>query len=321
MQSQFVTHKLLDFVSPLEIVNSIFAQYWHVLIISYTFSELPSTSVICDWLNFLLMIFITFHIAPLTPRYICSWINVQIYFFAMYTVFTIALPTHRVKRIITHNKIPKCGGIISYCCTFKVIDKILMDHLFTLISWGLIQQKYIFQMKLTKFWKPYLFSDWQVTVKILCFLEKHCEVVVPFIPFNTLFPYSQFILYTWHGVKNVSMSIKTLYKLNCFLRDTTSRLLFRQGCHTTGNSWKNIFFFSISPGNLLENHRVTRFCDFCEFCKVSVVLMRKKTVLPRIMSRMGSLITFKHCHSRVSLISVWNRFSDKIKHFLEWFLW
>ena len=42
-------------------------------------------------------------------------------------------------------------------------------------------------------------------------------------------------------------------------------------------------------------------------------------VLPRIMSRIGSLITFKHCHSLVNLISVWNRFSDKIKHCLELF--
>ena len=101
-----------------------------------------------------------------------------------------------------------------------------------------------------------------------------------------------------------------------------------QGCHlleTPGNlrfSWKLLekrFFFSIFRGNLLENHRVTRFCDFSEFCEVSVILMRKKTVLPRIRSRMGSLITFKHCHSLVNLISVWNRFSDKIKHCLEWF--
>ena len=98
-----------------------------------------------------------------------------------------------------------------------------------------------------------------------------------------------------------------------------------QGCHTLGNSWKfeilletpgkTIFF--ICHGNLLENHRVTRFCDFCEFCEVSVVLMREKMVLPRIMSRMGSLITFKHCHSLVNLISVWNRFSDNIKYCLE----
>ena len=92
---------------------------------------------------------------------------------------------------------------------------------------------------------------------------------------------------------------------------------------TPGNlrsSWKLLekqFFKKISSGNLLENYGVTRFCDFCEFCEVSVVLMRKKTVLPRIMSRMGSLITFKHCHSLVNLISVWNRFSDKIKHCLE----
>ena len=82
---------------------------------------------------------------------------------------------------------------------------------------------------------------------------------------------------------------------------------------TPGNlrsSWKLLKndFFSISPGNLLENHRITRFCDFCEFCEVSVVLMRKKMVLPRIMSRMASLITFKHCHSLVNLISVWTRF-------------
>ena len=105
-----------------------------------------------------------------------------------------------------------------------------------------------------------------------------------------------------------------------------TNLLMCIGLHTPGNSWKfkilletpgKTFFFSISPGNLLENHRVTRFCDFCEFCEVSVVLMRKKTVLPRIMSRMGSLKTFKHCHSLVNLISVWNRFSDKIKHCLE----
>ena len=122
------------------------------------------------------------------------------------------------------------------------MDEIRMDHVFTLISWGLIQQKYIFRTKLTKFWKLYLFSDWQVTVKIVCFSEKHCEVVVSFMPFNTLFPYSQFILYNWHGVNNVRTSIKTLYKLNCFLRDTTSRLLFRQDCHNPRNSWKNFFF-------------------------------------------------------------------------------
>ena len=93
---------------------------------------------------------------------------------------------------------------------------------------------------------------------------------------------------------------------------------------TPGNlrsSWKLLEkqLFFISPGNLLENHLVTRFFDFCEFCEVSVVLMRKKTVLPRTMSRMGSLITFKHCHSLVNLISVCNRFSDKIKHCLECF--
>ena len=100
-----------------------------------------------------------------------------------------------------------------------------------------------------------------------------------------------------------------------------------QGCHNPGNSWKfeilletpgKTIFFPVFPGILLENHQVTRFCEFCE---VTVVLMRKKAVLPRVMSRMGSLITFKHCHSLVNLISVWNRFSDKIKHCLEWFLW
>ena len=98
------------------------------------------------------------------------------------------------------------------------------------------------------------------------------------------------------------------------------------GCHTPENSWKfeillktsgKTFFFSISPRNLLENYRVTRFWDFCEFCEVSVVLMRKKMVLLRIKSRMGSLITCKHCRSLANLISVWNRFSDKIKHCLE----
>ena len=76
-----------------------------------------------------------------------------------------------------------------------------------------------------KIWKLQLFSDWQVTLDIVCFSEKHCEVVLSFTPFNTLLTYSQFILRTWHGVNNVKTSIKILYKLNCFLRDTTSRLL------------------------------------------------------------------------------------------------
>ena len=58
-------------------------------------------------------------------------------------------------------------------------------------------------------------------------------------------------------------------------------------------SWK----MTGSPGSVIS-----------EFFEVSVVLMRKKMVLPRIMSRMASLITFKHCHSLVNLISVWTRF-------------
>ena len=100
-----------------------------------------------------------------------------------------------------------------------------------------------------------------------------------------------------------------------------------QGCHlleTPGNlrfSWKLLekrFFFNFpwkSPGKS-QGHQVLWFQwvlrSLCYFNE-------KEMVLPRIMSRIGSLITFKHCHSLVNLISVWNRFSDKIKHCLEWF--
>ena len=134
------------------------------------------------------------------------------------------------------------------------------------------------------------------------------------------------------GVKeNIQENQRGIFLVNAVLKIYETALKIQnenknQGCHTPRNSWKfeilletpgKMIFFSISHGNLLENHRVTRFCDFCKFCEVSVVLMRKKMVLPRIMSRMGSLITFKRCDSLVNLISVSNRFSDKIKHFLE----
>ena len=83
-----------------------------------------------------------------------------------------------------------------------------------------------------------------------------------------------------------------------------------------GNSWNNFFFFNFpwkSTGKS-QRHQVLWFLW---------VLWKSfwKMVLPRIMSRMGSLITFQHCHSLVNLTSVWSRISDKIKHCREWFLW
>ena len=134
--------------------------------------------------------------------------------------------------------------------------------------------------------------------------------------------------------KSTSCNFKTVLKKTpslVFFKDfseyiiNSQTLLVTSGLPHSGNSWK----FEI----LLETPGKTIFFQFpleiswkitgspdsvisVSFVK-SVVLMRKKTVLSRIMSRMGSLITFKHCHSLVNLISVWNRFSDKIKHCLE----
>ena len=119
--------------------------------------------------------------------------------------------------------------------------------------------------------------------------------------------------YGFTSMKSRCHSMEWVWNLRIKLRS--------QGCHTPQNSWKfeilletpgKTFFFFIFPCKITESPSSVISVRFVK----SVVLMRKKTVLPR-MSRMGSLITFKHCHSLVKLISVWNRFSDKIKHCLE----
>ena len=141
-----------------------------------------------------------------------------------------------------------------------------------------------------------------------------------FIPVVTLF-----INENIKFLKNIKLGFKITISWNKYTFEITTHrvatLLENPG--NLRSSWKllekRFFFFNFpwkSPGKS-QGHQVLWFqwvlWSLCCF-------MRKKTVLPRIMPRMDSLITFKHFHSLVNLISVWNRFSDKIKHCLKWFL-
>ena len=88
---------------------------------------------------------------------------------------------------------------------------------------------------------------------------------------SVLYVFANFILFFF-------LSCLTCIFFHCFFTGKKMKKLLKdyqdsQSCHTPGNSWKfeilletpGKTFFPISPGNLLENDRVTRFCDFWVF--------------------------------------------------------